>query len=108
VGKSLSDFWKLEEHKSGVQSFTHFADGTAHKNRVQGNDFVQSVMYTRGVTCFSLIVPEASASPAGEVAACGRRGTNTKRERPTKRLASRSPGASAPQASAGVAWRNSS
>lgn len=33
VGKNLSDFWKLEEHKLGVQSFTHFADGTAHKNR---------------------------------------------------------------------------
>jgi mono/diheme cytochrome c family protein len=30
VGKNLSDFWKLEEHKPGVQSFTHFADGTAH------------------------------------------------------------------------------
>jgi predicted CXXCH cytochrome family protein len=53
VGKNLSDFWKLEEHKLGVQSFTHFADGTAHKNRMQGNDFVQSLMYTRGVTCFS-------------------------------------------------------
>jgi predicted CXXCH cytochrome family protein len=53
VGKNLSDFWKLEEHELGVQSFTHFADGTAHKNRMQGNDFVQSLMYTRGVTCFS-------------------------------------------------------
>ena len=31
----------------------HFADGTAHKNRMQGNDFVQSLMYRRGVTCFS-------------------------------------------------------
>ena len=29
------------------------ADGTAHKNRMQGNDFVQSVMYARGVTCAS-------------------------------------------------------
>ena len=28
----------------------HFADGTAHKNRMQGNDFVQSLMYRRGVT----------------------------------------------------------
>ena len=37
----------------GEASFTHFADGTAHKNRMQGNDFVQSLMYTRGVTCFS-------------------------------------------------------
>ena len=53
VGKKLSDYWKLEEHKLGETSFTHFADGTAHKNRMQGNDFVQSLMYTRGVTCFS-------------------------------------------------------
>jgi len=53
VGKNLADFWKLEEHKLGEQSFTHFADGTGHKNRMQGNDFVQSLMYTRGVTCFS-------------------------------------------------------
>ena len=49
----MSDFWKLEEHKLGETIFTHFADGTAHKNRMQGNDFVQSLMYTRGVTCFS-------------------------------------------------------
>ncbi len=53
VGLKLADFWKLEEHKLGETSFTHFADGTAHKNRMQGNDFVQSLMYTRGVTCFS-------------------------------------------------------
>ena len=53
VGKNLLDFWKLEEHKLGETTFTHFADGTAHKNRMQGNDFVQSLMYTRGVTCFS-------------------------------------------------------
>jgi len=52
-GLDLKDFWKLEEHKLGETSFTHFADGTAHKNRMQGNDFVQSVMYRRGVTCFS-------------------------------------------------------
>ena len=53
VGMSLSDFWTLEEHKLGETSFTHFADGTARKNRMQGNDFVQSLMYRRGVTCFS-------------------------------------------------------
>ena len=51
-GGNLQDFWKLEEHKLGEASFTHFPDGTAHKNRMQGNDFVQSVMYRRGVTCF--------------------------------------------------------
>jgi predicted CXXCH cytochrome family protein len=53
VGLHLVDYWKLEDHKLGEASFTHFADGTAHKNRMQGNDFVQSLMYTRGVTCFS-------------------------------------------------------
>ena len=51
-GANLSDFWKLEEHKLGETTFTHFADGTAHKNRMQGNDFVQSAMYKHGVTCF--------------------------------------------------------
>ena len=51
--KKLSDFWKLEDHKLGETTFTHFPDGTAHKNRMQGNDFVQSVMYTRGITCFT-------------------------------------------------------
>jgi predicted CXXCH cytochrome family protein len=53
VGLDLKDFWKLEEHKLGETTFTHFPDGTGHKNRMQGNDFVTSVMYTRGITCFS-------------------------------------------------------
>jgi predicted CXXCH cytochrome family protein len=53
VTKKLSDYWKLEEHKLGETSFTHFADGTAHKNRMQGNDYVASQMYTHGVTCFT-------------------------------------------------------
>jgi predicted CXXCH cytochrome family protein len=52
-GKDLKDYWRLEDHKLGETTFTHFADGTAHKNRMQGNDFVQSAMYTHGVTCFS-------------------------------------------------------
>jgi predicted CXXCH cytochrome family protein len=53
VGGKLSDFWKLEEYKLGETSFTHFPDGTGHKNRMQGNDFVTSQMYTHGVSCFS-------------------------------------------------------
>jgi predicted CXXCH cytochrome family protein len=53
AGLELKDYWQLEEHRLGTTTFTHFADGTAHKNRMQGNDFVQSVMYTRGITCFS-------------------------------------------------------
>jgi predicted CXXCH cytochrome family protein len=52
AGLKLKDFWKLEDHTLGETTFTHFPDGTAHKNRMQGNDFVQSVMYRRGITCF--------------------------------------------------------
>jgi predicted CXXCH cytochrome family protein len=52
-GALLSDVWQMEEHKLGEETFTHFADGSAHKNRMQGNDFVQSLMYRREVRCFS-------------------------------------------------------
>jgi predicted CXXCH cytochrome family protein len=53
VGRRLEDYWQLEERTLGTTDFYYFPDGTAHKNRMQGNDFVQSVMYRRGVTCFS-------------------------------------------------------
>jgi len=52
AGLNLEDFWQLEEHQPGATTFTHFADGTAHKNRMQGNDFVTSQMYLKEVTCF--------------------------------------------------------
>jgi predicted CXXCH cytochrome family protein len=50
-GADLKDYWELEEHKLGENTFTHFPDGTGHKNRMQGNDFVQSAMYLKGVRC---------------------------------------------------------
>jgi predicted CXXCH cytochrome family protein len=53
VGLRLADYWKLEDITLGQTDFFHYADGTGHKNRIQGNDFVQSVMYKHGVTCAS-------------------------------------------------------
>ena len=52
-GDRLADVWELEEHHLGTASFTHWPEGTAHKNRMQGNDFVQSEMYLKGVRCYA-------------------------------------------------------
>ena len=51
-GDRLSDVWMLEEHHLGKETFTHWPDGHAHKNRMQGNDFVQSQMSLKGVRCY--------------------------------------------------------
>jgi predicted CXXCH cytochrome family protein len=51
-GDRLADFWRLEEHTPGEETYTHWQDGSAHKNRMQGNDYVQSAMYRKGVGCW--------------------------------------------------------
>jgi predicted CXXCH cytochrome family protein len=81
-GQELHKFWKLEEHKLGETTFTHFADGTAHKNRMQGNDFVSSLMYARGVTCFSCHDAHGNDNPGivretGNALCLGCHGPNT-------------------------------
>lgn len=50
-GDRLSKYWKLEGPHLGEETFTHWPEGSAHKNRMQGNDYVQSQMYVKGVTC---------------------------------------------------------
>jgi predicted CXXCH cytochrome family protein len=52
-GDLLADFWRLEESRLGEETFTHWPEGSAHKNRMQGNDFVESAMYTKGISCWS-------------------------------------------------------
>src|SRR5271163_901562 len=44
MGLHLSDFWNLDDHNLGDTTFTHFAGGTAHKHRMEGNDFVTSLI----------------------------------------------------------------
>lgn len=51
-GQKLADVWNFEIPRLGTQDFYFWQDGSAHKNRMQGNDFAQSVMYHRGLRCF--------------------------------------------------------
>ncbi len=63
-GERLSDFWRLEELSPGTTNFFQYADLTAHKNRMQGNDFVQSNMYHRGLRCFDCHNVHSSQNPS--------------------------------------------
>jgi len=62
VGDRLSDFWRLEELKPGAVNFFQYQDMTAHKNRMQGNDFIQSTMYHRELRCFDCHNVHSSAN----------------------------------------------
>ncbi len=67
-GKHLADFWHLEELKPGVTDFLQFADLTAHKNRMQGNDFAQSNMYHRSIRCFDCHQVHSPQNPSNLIA----------------------------------------
>jgi len=67
AGGRLRDFWTLEEHKLGEESFTHYMEGSAHKNRMQGNDYVTSRMYEKGVRCWSCHDVHGTDKPADTV-----------------------------------------
>ena len=67
-GQRLADFWKLEDLRPGVTNFYQFADLSAHKNRMQGNDFVQSNMYHRELRCFDCHNVHSNQNPSNLIA----------------------------------------
>ncbi|MAG93036.1 MAG: cytochrome C [Planctomycetaceae bacterium] len=50
-GMELAEFWTGFEPEAGEQTAEFWHNGTAHKNRVQGNTFLQSTMYESGMQC---------------------------------------------------------
>lgn len=50
-GDVLSDFWEASQPEKGTRTPDLWENGTAHKNRVQGNTFQQSVMAHQGIQC---------------------------------------------------------
>ncbi len=50
-GKKLADYWHGFEPEPGKQSAEFWGNGTAHKNRVQGNTFSHSIMHAQGLQC---------------------------------------------------------
>lgn len=67
-GSRLADYWNLEELKPGTTNFYQYAELTAHKNRMQGNDFVQSTMYHRQIRCFDCHQVHSNQNTANLVA----------------------------------------
>jgi predicted CXXCH cytochrome family protein len=63
-GDRLADYWQLEETKPGTTNFYQYADLTSHKNRMQGNDFVQANMYHRQIRCFDCHQVHSNANTA--------------------------------------------
>lgn len=63
-GDRLSATWRLEDHRLGETTFTHWPDSSAHKNRMQGNDYVSSRMYEKGVRCSACHDPHGTAQNA--------------------------------------------
>ncbi len=50
AGGDLTEHWMYAK-PTGADSYEMWADGYAHKNRVQGNTFIRSKMYGKGVRC---------------------------------------------------------
>ncbi|MCH8118266.1 MAG: cytochrome c3 family protein [Planctomycetes bacterium] len=58
-GEDLKEYWVYAK-PTGKNAYEMWADGYAHKNRVQGNTFIKSKMYRKGLRCFTCHDPHGS------------------------------------------------
>jgi len=62
-GDDLRKYWAYSK-PSGKNQYGLWADGYARKNRVQGNTFIQSKMYHKGVKCYTCHDPHGTRHTA--------------------------------------------
>lgn len=68
AGHRLANILRMETVHLGKTDFYYYPDGTAHKNRMQGNDFVSSVMYRHQVRCFDCHDVHSAQNPSNLIA----------------------------------------
>ncbi len=52
-GMSLTKYKKTMPYKPGINDAKFFGNGVGKKNRMQGNEYIQSTMYKHGITCMN-------------------------------------------------------
>ena len=69
-GKPLIDYKLQAPFELGKETKEFHGNGVGKKNRMQGNDFVHSIMYMHGITCFNCHNPHeldsTSTTPRGD------------------------------------------
>jgi hypothetical protein len=58
-GMSLTKYKKAMPYKPGVNDAKFYGNGIGVKNRMQGNEYVQSTMYKHGITCMNCHDPHS-------------------------------------------------
>jgi len=64
AGKPLIDYKLVAPFKLGVETKEFWANGSAKKNRTQGNEYVHDAMYAHGVTCINCHNPHKLTNTA--------------------------------------------
>ena len=64
AGKALIDYKKIAPFTLGKETKEFWANGTAKKNRTQGNEYIHDAMYHHGVTCINCHSPHKLTNTA--------------------------------------------